>query len=151
MSNSLRSRGLQHARLPFPSQTPGAFSNSYPSSQYAIQPSHPLSPTSPPIFNLSQHQGFFQGYRSSHQVDKALEFQLQHKSFQWIFKTLEFTSLIWSPRDSQEFSPTPQFKSIDSSVLNFLYGPTLTFIHDYWKNHSFDWTDLCRQSNVSAF
>ena len=43
-----------------------------------------------------------------------------------------------SPRDSQESSPTPQFKSINSSVLSFLYGPTLTSIHDYWKNHSFD-------------
>ena len=43
-----------------------------------------------------------------------------------------------SPRHSQESSPTPQFKSINSSVLSFLYGPTLTSIHDYWKNHSFD-------------
>ena len=41
-----------------------------------------------------------------------------------------------SPRDSQESSPTPQFKSINSSVLSFLYSPTLTSIHDYWKNHS---------------
>ena len=41
-----------------------------------------------------------------------------------------------SPRDSQESFPTPQFKSISSSVLSFLYSPTLTFIHDYWKNHS---------------
>ena len=48
-------------------------------------------------------------------------------------------------------SPTPQFKSINSSVFSLLYGPTLTSIHDYWKNHSFDYTDLCRQSNVSAF
>ena len=40
------------------------------------------------------------------------------------------------PRDSQESSPTPQFKSINSSVLSFLYSPTLTSIHDYWKNHS---------------
>ena len=47
----------------------------------------------------------------------------------------------WSPcssRDSQEFSPTPQFKSIHSSALSFLYGPILTSIHDYWKKHSFD-------------
>ena len=42
-----------------------------------------------------------------------------------------------SPRDSQESSPTPQFKSINSSVLSFHFGPTLTSIHDYWKNHSF--------------
>ena len=43
-----------------------------------------------------------------------------------------------SPRNSQESSLTPQFKSISSSALSFLYGPTLTSIHDYWKNHSFD-------------
>ena len=42
------------------------------------------------------------------------------------------------PRDSQESSPTPQFKSINSSALSFLYSPTLTSIHDYWKNHSLD-------------
>ena len=42
----------------------------------------------------------------------------------------------WTARDSQESSPTPQFKSIDSLVLNFLYSPTLTSIPDYWKNHS---------------
>ena len=41
-------------------------------------------------------------------------------------------------RDSQESSPIPQFKSISSSVLSLLYGPTLTSIHDYWKKHSFD-------------
>ena len=48
-------------------------------------------------------------------------------------------------------SPTLQFKSINSSALSFLYSPTLTSIHDYWKNHSFDEMDLCWQSNVSAF
>ena len=56
-----------------------------------------------------------------------------------------------SSRDSQVSSPTPYFKSINSSALSFLYSPTLTSIHDYWKNHSFDETDLCWQSNVSAF
>ena len=53
----------------------------------AIQPSHPLSSPSPPAFNLSQHQGFFKSVSSSHQVAKVLEFQLQHQSFQWIFRT----------------------------------------------------------------
>ena len=43
-----------------------------------------------------------------------------------------------SPRDSQESSPTPQFKSINSLVLSFLHSPTLLFIHDHWKNHSLD-------------
>ena len=51
----------------------------------------------------------------------------------------------------QESSPTPQFKSINSLALSLLYGPTLTSIHDYWKNHSFALTDLCWQSNASAF
>ena len=55
------------------------------------------------------------------------------------------------PRNSQESSSAPQFKSISSSGLSFLYSPALTFIHDYWKNHIFDYTDLCRQCNVSAF
>ena len=49
---------------------------------------------------------------------------------------------------SQESSPTPQFKSINSSVLSFLHSPTLTSIHDHWKNHSLDYMDLCWQSNV---
>ena len=53
----------------------------------AIQPSHPLSSPSPPAFNLSQHQGLFQWVTSAHQVAKVLEFQLQHWSFQWIFRT----------------------------------------------------------------
>ena len=62
--------------------------------------------------------------------------------------------LVWSPcspRSSQKSFPTPQLKSINSLAHNLLYGPALTSIHDYWKNHSFDWTDLCHQSNVSAF
>ena len=52
---------------------------------------------------------------------------------------------------SKGLSRTPQFKSINSSVLSFLYGPTLTSVHDYWKNHRFDYMDLCWQSNVSVF
>ena len=53
----------------------------------AIQPSHPLSSPSPLTFNLSQHQGIFKWVSSSHQVAKVLEFQLQHQSFQWRFRT----------------------------------------------------------------
>ena len=108
----------------------------------AIQTSHPLSSPSPPAFNLSQHQGLFQWASSSHQVTKYWSFSFSIKSFQWIFST-DFLEdwLIWSPcspRDSQESSSTPQFKSINSLALSFLNSPTLTSIHDYWKNHSFD-------------
>ena len=52
---------------------------------------------------------------------------------------------------SQESSPAPQFESINSSAFNLHYGSTLTFVHDYWKNHSFDYMDLCQQSDASAF
>ena len=121
----------------------------------AIQPSHPLSSPSPPTFNLSQHQGLFQWVNSSHEVAKVLEFQLQHQSFQWTPRTyLLQDGLVGSPcspRDSQESSPTPQFKSINSSALSFLHSLNLTSIHDHWKSHSLAQTDLCWQSNVSAF
>ena len=104
----------------------------------AIQPSHPLLSPSHPAFNLSHYQGLFKWVSSSHQVAKVLELQLQHQSFQWIFRTdFLYDGLIGSPccpRDSQESSPTPQFKSINSSVLSLLHSPTLTSIHDYWKN-----------------
>ena len=85
----------------------------------AIHSSHPLSSPSPPAFNLFHHQGLFH-WVSSHQVAIVLEFQ--HQSFQWIFRT-DFlqNGLVGSPcspRDSQESSPTPQFKSINSSALS---------------------------------
>ena len=121
----------------------------------AIQPSHPLLFTSPPSFSLFQHQDLFKWVSSSYQVAKLLELQLQHQSFQWIFRTDFLYDWLarspCSPRGSQESSPAPKFKSISSSVLSFLYSPTLTSIHDYWKNHSFDQMKLCWQRNVSAF
>ena len=134
--------GLQHTKLPCPSPTPGACSNSCPLSQWCHPTICPLSSPSPPAFSLSQHQGLFQWVSSSQQLAKVLEFQLQHQSFQWrLMINFFWDSLFWSPccpRDSQEFSPIPQFKSINSSVLGFPYGPTLTSVHEYWKNHSFD-------------
>ena len=121
----------------------------------AIQPSHPLLSSSPPAPSPSQHQDFFQWVSSSHEVAKVLEFQPQHPSFQWTPRTdLLQDGLVespYSPRGSQASSPTPQFKSINSLALSFLHVPTLTFIYDHWKNHSLDKTDLCWQSNVSAF
>ena len=80
----------------------------------AIQLSHPLSSPSLSAFNLSQHQGLFKWVSSSHQMAIILEFQLQHRSFQWIFMTdLLYNGLVGSPcspRESQESSTTPQFK-----------------------------------------
>ena len=121
----------------------------------AIQPSHPLSSPSPPAPNPSQHQGLFQWVNSSHEVAKVLEFQFQHQSFQWTPRTNLFQDGLvrspHSPREAQESSPKPQFKSINFLMLSFLHSLTLTSIHDHWKNHSLDQTDFCWQSNVSAF
>ena len=65
-----------------------------------------------------------------------------------------FLGLIWSPyspRDSEESSPTPQFEGISSLALSLLYGPILTSIDDYWKNHSFDFVDLCHKVKSLLF
>ena len=117
----------------------------------AIQPSHPLS--SPfPALNLSQRQGLFKWVSSSYQVAKVLEFQLQRQSFQWTPRTDLFDGLVGfpcSPRDSQESSPKPQFKSINSLALSFLHSPTLTSNRTTGKTIA-----LTRQTfvgNVSAF
>ena len=138
VSDSLQPHGLQHTRPPCPSPTPGACSNSCPSSWWC----HPNISSSVIPINLSKHQGLFKWVSSLHQVVKGLEFQLQHQSFQWMFRTdFLYDWLVGSPcspRDSQESSPTPQFKSINFSVLSFLYGSTLTSIRDYWKNRSCD-------------
>ena len=135
--------------------TPGVYSDSSPLVSDAIQPSHLMLTPSFPALNLSQHQNFFKWVSSLHQVAKVLEFQLQHQSFQWT----PGTDLLWdglvgspcSPRDSQESSPTPQFKSINSWTLSFLYSPTLTSMYDYWKNRNCDYMDRCWQTNISAF
>ena len=108
----------------------------------AIQPSHPLSSPSPPAPDPSQNQSLFQWVNSSHEVAKVLEFQLQHHSFERntradLLQNGQVGSPC-SPRDSQESSPTPHFKRINSSALSFLHSPTLTSIHDHWKNHSLD-------------
>ena len=83
MSDSLRPHELQHARPPCPSPTPRVHPNSCPLSWWC----HPTKSPSPPALYLSQHQGLFKRVSSSHQVAKVLEFQIQHQSFQWIFRT----------------------------------------------------------------
>ena len=118
----------------------------------AIQPSHPLCPflflpsIFPGIGSFPMSQLFISGGQSIGASASVLPRNIQ----------LDFLEdwLVWSPcspRDSQESSPTPQFKSINSLTLSLFYGPALTSLHDYWKNHSFDYTDLCQQSDVSFF
>ena len=83
VSDSLQPHGLQHVRFSCPSPTPGVVIHWV---SDAVQPSH-LSSPSPPALNLPQHQGPFKWASSSNQVAKVLEFQLQHQSFQLIFRT----------------------------------------------------------------
>ena len=91
----------------------------------------------------------FQWVSSSHQVAKVLELLINIQG--WFPLGLIALISLQSKGLSRESSPTPQFKSLNSSALNLLYGSTLTSIPDYWKNHSFDYMDLCWQSGVSAF
>ena len=102
----------------------------------AIQPPNSLSSPSPPGPNPSQHQGLFQWVNSSHEVAKVLEFQLQHHSFQWTPRTDPLGWTSWISLQSKGLSRvfSPQFKSINSLALSFLHSPTLTSIHDHWKN-----------------
>ena len=149
---TLQLHRLQYVRL-YPPLSPGVCSNLCPLSQWCyptILSSRPLLllPSIFPSMSLSQWVS------SSHQMAKVLAFQLQHQSFQWIFRIdFLYDWLVWSPccpRDSQEFSPAPQFGSMNSLVLSLLYGPTLTSIYDYLKNSS-DNTHLFWQTDVSAF
>jgi len=121
----------------------------------AIQPSHPVIPFSSclqsfPASGSFQMSQFFASDGQSTGVSASTS--VLPKNIQDWFP-LGWTS--WISLQSKGLSrvllPTPQIKSINSLPLSFLYSPTLTSIPDYWKNHSFDKTDLCWQSNVSAF
>ena len=133
VSNSLWAHEPQHTRPPCSSPTPGVHSDSHPSSQWC----HPNISSSFIPFSCFKSflvsESFPMSWLFFLQVAKVLELQFQHQSLQWIFRTDFFQDwLIWSscsPRDSQESSPTPQFISINSLVLSFPYGPTLTSIH----------------------
>ena len=107
----------------------------------AIQPSHPLSSPSPPALNLSQHQGLFFSNESALRIrwPKYWSFSLnispsnEHPGL--ISFRMDWLDLL-AVQGTQESSPTPWFKSINSLALSFLYSPTLKSIHDYWKNRS---------------
>ena len=122
MSDSLRPHGLQHARLPCPSPSPRVCWNSCPLSWWC----HPVISSSVAPFSScpqsSPASGSFQWVGSLNQMAKVLENQLQHKSFQWIFRVdFLWDWLFWSlccSREPQESSPVPQFKSISSSMVH---------------------------------
>ena len=141
VSHSLRPHGLQHARPPSP--TPGDYSNSCPLSQWC----HPTISSS--VFPFSSHLQFFPA-SGSFQMSQFFASGGQSIGVSASASVLPMNIQDWFPLGwtgwdlfavqgtLKESSPTPQFKSINSSVLSFLYSPALTSIHDYWKNHSFD-------------
>ena len=151
VSDSLRPQGLQHARLPCPSPTPGACSNSCPSSQwYHPTISSSVIPFSSCLQSLPASGSFLmsQLFASGDQnIGVSASASVLPMNIQGWF-SLGLISL-QSKGLSRVFSNTTIQKH-NSSALSLLYGPTLTSIHDYWKNHSFDYMDLCWQSNVSA-
>ena len=157
VSNSLRPHGLQHTRLPCPSATPGVYSNSCPLSWWY----HPTISSSVVPFSCLQSfpaSGSFQmsqlfasggqgiGVSASTSV-LPMNIQdwfplgwtgwtsLQSKGLSRVFSTVFFFFLSFF---FFLYSFEPHFKSINSSALSFLYSPSLTSIHDYWKNHSLD-------------
>ena len=142
VSDSLRPHGPQHARPPCPSPTPRACSNSCPWSQWchptissSVIPFSSCLQSFPASGSFPVSQFFASGGQSTgaSASTSVLPMNIQD----WF--PLGFTGLIslQSKRLSRIFSNT-QFKSINSLVLSFLYSPTLTSIHDHWKNHSFD-------------
>ena len=112
----------------------------------AIQPSYPLSSLSPPAFNLSQHHSLFKWVSSSTSGGQSTGVSasasvLPMNIQDWFPLGLTAWISLQSKGLSRVFNTAVQ--SINSSALSFLYSPSLTSIHDYWKNHSFDQTDLC--------
>ena len=155
MSDSLQPHRLQHVRPPCPSPIPTACSNSCPLSWWC----HPTISSSvipfssclrsfPSSGSFHMSQFFTSGGQSIGASASASVLPTMIQD--WL--SLGLTGLI--SLQSKGFSrvfPTPQFKIINSLALSLLCGPTLTSIHDYWKNHSFDCKDLCWQSDVSPF
>ena len=145
VSNSLWPYGLLHTRLPCPSLSPGVCLNSCP----LIQWCHPII-----SFSVTPFSSCPQSFPASGSFPMSWLFASGGQSIgasaaasllPMMFRAdFLYNWLVWScsPRESQKSSPAPQFESINCLALSPLYGPTLTSVHDYWKNHSFNYTDI---------
>ena len=142
VSDSLQPHEPQYARSPCPSPTPGVYPKSFPLSRWC----HPTISSS--VFPFSSCPQSFPA-SGSFQMSQLFASGGQSIGVSASISVLPMNTQDWSPlgwtgwiscspRDSQESSPTPQFKSINSSAFSFLYSPALTSIHDHWKNHSLD-------------
>ena len=160
MSNSLQPHWLQHTRFPCPSPTSRACSNSRPLSQWC-NPSILCSVThSPPAFNLSQSQGLFKWVLRI-RCSKCWSFSFSLSTFNGYSGLISFRidwfHLLAAQGTRNSFL---QHHSRKASILRpstfFMIQLSHSYIHSfihtyYWKNHSFDWRDICWQSNVCAF
>ena len=136
LCSTLWPRELQHAKPPCPSPVSGVYPNSCPLSQWC----HPIISSSVIPF-LSCPQSF--SASGSFQMSQLFTSGGQSIEVSTSTSVLPMNTQDWSPLEwtdwiSLESSPAPQFKSINSSAPSFLYSPTLTSIHNYWKNHSLD-------------
>ena len=138
---------VHHTRLPCPSPTPRACSNSCPLSRWChltissfVIPFSSCLQSFPASGSFQMSQFFASGGQS---IGSSASASVLPKNIQDWFP-LGWTGSPCSPRDSPESCPAPQFKSSNSSALTFLYGPTLTSIHEYWKTIA-----LTRQTFVS--
>ena len=142
VSDSLWPHGLQQSRPLHPSPISRAYSNSCTSNRYC----HPaISSSIVPFSSCLQSLPAPGSFQMSHTcASGGQSIEVSASASVLSMNTQDLFPLGWTigspfcPRDCQESSPTARFKSINSSVLRFLYSPTLTSIHDYWKNHSFD-------------
>ena len=155
MSNSLQPHRLQHARLPCPSPTPRAYSNSHPSSRWSYPTISSVIPFSSCLQkflasgSVPISQSFTSGGQSTGASASASVLSMNIQD--WFPLGLTGLISLQSKELSRVFSNTTVQKHHSSSALSFLYGSTLTSICDYWKSHSFDYMVLCWQSDVSAF
>ena len=149
VSNSLWPHGLQHARLPCPSLSRRVWSNSCPLSRWChptisfclplllllsvFSSSRVFPHESAHCFRWPKLWGFSFSISPSNEYSGLISFRTDWFDLPAVQRTLEKSSL------------APQYKSISSSVLSLLYGPTLTSLHDYWKKHNFDSMALCQQ------
>ena len=147
MSDSLWPYGLQQAKLPCPPQSPGVCSSSSPLSWGC----YVTIPSSGTLFTFCLQSFPVSGSFPMSQFFASGGRSIEASNSQGWFP-LGLTSLIslQSKGLSGVFS-RPQFESNNSLVFSLLYGPTLTSLHDYWKNHSFDYMSLCYLNEVFAF
>ena len=147
MSDTLRPHESKHARPPCPSPAPGVHPNPCPLSQWC----HPTISSSvvpfPSRLQSFPASGSFQMSRLSASGGQRIGASASVSVLPMNIQGWFHLQLVWSPcspRDSEESSPRPHFKSVNSSALRLLYGPALTSTHDYWRNYSFDYSEFCQ-------